>query len=114
MRVSPLRICERITTLFNSKYSSYLPIESNTRDYTIALYKKCAAYALSRGIIIADTKFEFGLDENGNVAVSYTHLKQIAAAPELFAGMIKAVRCWQCDRFCCGGSFHGGILLFSF
>ena len=42
------------------------------------------------------------------------HQKQIAAAPELFAGMIKAVRCWQCDRFCCGGSFHGGILLFSF
>lgn len=37
------------------------------RDYTIALYKKCADYALSRGIIIADTKFEFGLDENGNI-----------------------------------------------
>ena len=37
------------------------------RDYTIALYKKCAEYALSKGIIIADTKFEFGLDENGNV-----------------------------------------------
>lgn len=37
------------------------------RDYTIALYKKCADYALSRGIIIADTKFEFGLDENGVV-----------------------------------------------
>jgi phosphoribosylaminoimidazole-succinocarboxamide synthase len=35
------------------------------RDCTIALYKKCADYALSRGIIIADTKFEFGLDENG-------------------------------------------------
>ena len=33
------------------------------RDYTIALYKKCADYALTRGIIIADTKFEFGLDE---------------------------------------------------
>ena len=32
-------------------------------------YKKCAAYALSRGIIIADTKFEFGLDENGNVVL---------------------------------------------
>ena len=32
------------------------------RDYTIALYKKCADYALSKGIIIADTKFEFGLD----------------------------------------------------
>ena len=39
------------------------------RDYTIALYKKCADYALSRGIIIADTKFEFGLDEAGNVVL---------------------------------------------
>ncbi|MCD8332876.1 MAG: phosphoribosylaminoimidazolesuccinocarboxamide synthase [Clostridiales bacterium] len=37
------------------------------RDYTIALYKKCADYAYGRGIIIADTKFEFGLDEEGNV-----------------------------------------------
>ncbi len=39
------------------------------RDYTIALYKKCADYALTRGIIIADTKFEFGLDENGNIVI---------------------------------------------
>lgn len=39
------------------------------RDYTIAIYKKCAAYALKRGIIIADTKFEFGLDENGEVVL---------------------------------------------
>ena len=39
------------------------------RDYTIALYKKCAEYALSKGIIIADAKFEFGLDENGNVVL---------------------------------------------
>ena len=39
------------------------------RDYTIALYKKCADYALSKGIIIADTKFEFGLDENGNIVI---------------------------------------------
>jgi phosphoribosylaminoimidazole-succinocarboxamide synthase len=42
---------------------------SKLRDYTIALYKKCADYALTRGIIIADTKFEFGLDENGNVVL---------------------------------------------
>ena len=41
--------------------------DEKLRDYTIALYKKCAEYALSKGIIIADTKFEFGLDENGNV-----------------------------------------------
>ncbi len=39
------------------------------RDYTIALYKKCADYALTRGIIIADTKFEFGLDEAGNIVL---------------------------------------------
>ncbi len=39
------------------------------RDCTIALYKKCADYALTRGIIIADTKFEFGLDENGKVVL---------------------------------------------
>jgi len=39
------------------------------RDYTISLYKKCSDYAATRGIIIADTKFEFGLDENGEVVV---------------------------------------------
>ena len=42
---------------------------SKIRDYSLALYKKCADYALTRGIIIADTKFEFGLDEDGNVIV---------------------------------------------
>ncbi|MBQ3795534.1 MAG: phosphoribosylaminoimidazolesuccinocarboxamide synthase [Butyrivibrio sp.] len=40
------------------------------RDLTIALYKKCADYALTRGIIIADTKFEFGVDENGEVILA--------------------------------------------
>lgn len=39
------------------------------RDKTIALYRACADYALTRGIIIADTKFEFGLDENGQVVL---------------------------------------------
>lgn len=39
------------------------------RDYTIALYKKCADYALSKGIIIADTKFEFGLNEDGETVL---------------------------------------------
>ncbi len=39
------------------------------KDATIALYKKCADYALSKGIIIADTKFEFGLDGDGNVVL---------------------------------------------
>ncbi len=40
------------------------------RDKTIALYERCAEYALSRGIIIADTKFEFGLDEEGRVVLA--------------------------------------------
>jgi phosphoribosylaminoimidazole-succinocarboxamide synthase len=40
------------------------------RDYTIALYKKCADYALTKGIIIADTKFEFGLNEEGEVVLA--------------------------------------------
>jgi phosphoribosylaminoimidazole-succinocarboxamide synthase len=39
------------------------------KDATIAIYKKCAEYALTKGIIIADTKFEFGLDENGEVVI---------------------------------------------
>lgn len=39
------------------------------KDCTIALYKTCADYALSKGIIIADTKFEFGLDEDGNIVL---------------------------------------------
>ena len=38
-----------------------LEYATKLRDYTIALYKKCAEYALTRGIIIADTKFEFGV-----------------------------------------------------
>ncbi|MBR1524450.1 MAG: phosphoribosylaminoimidazolesuccinocarboxamide synthase [Lachnospiraceae bacterium] len=40
------------------------------RDYTISIYKKCADYAASKGIIIADTKFEFGLDDDGNVVLA--------------------------------------------
>ncbi len=39
-------------------------------ELTLAIYKKCADYALKRGIIIADTKFEFGLDEAGNIVLA--------------------------------------------
>ena len=37
-------------------------LAAQVRDVSIALYTEAAAYALTRGIIIADTKFEFGLD----------------------------------------------------
>ena len=40
------------------------------RDCSLALYNKCADYARTKGIIIADTKFEFGLDEEGNIVVA--------------------------------------------
>lgn len=39
------------------------------KEATLALYKKCADYAKEHGIIIADTKFEFGLDEDGNIVL---------------------------------------------
>lgn len=37
------------------------------RSTTLALYKAAAEYAATKGLIIADTKFEFGLDENGEL-----------------------------------------------
>lgn len=45
-------------------------LAAKARDLTIAVYNKCAEYALSRGIIIADTKFEFGLDESGELVLA--------------------------------------------
>jgi len=40
-------------------------LAKQVRDVSLRLYREAAAYALERGIIIADTKFEFGLDGNG-------------------------------------------------
>ena len=62
---------EILEKLYPGKGADYA---KQIKDCTISLYKKCADYAAEKGIIIADTKFEFGLDENGKVAVSYTHL----------------------------------------
>ena len=45
-------------------------LAKKVKDATISIYKKCADYALSKGIIIADTKFEFGLDENENLILA--------------------------------------------
>ncbi len=42
-------------------------IATQIRDYSIKLYTLASEFAATRGIIIADTKFEFGLDENGLV-----------------------------------------------
>ena len=44
-------------------------IADQIENIALALFKEGRAWAESRGIIIADTKFEFGLDENGNVVL---------------------------------------------
>jgi phosphoribosylaminoimidazole-succinocarboxamide synthase len=42
-------------------------LAARVRDLSIDIYERAAAYALERGIIIADTKFEFGLDDEGRL-----------------------------------------------
>ncbi|YCH20490.1 phosphoribosylaminoimidazolesuccinocarboxamide synthase [Pseudomonas sp. D1-3] len=44
-------------------------LAAQVRDTSIALYKAAVEYAATRGIIIADTKFEFGLDEDGTLTL---------------------------------------------
>ncbi len=42
---------------------------AKVRDVSLQLYREAAEYALERGIIIADTKFEFGLDDEGTLTL---------------------------------------------
>jgi len=57
------------------------------RDVTLALYNEAATYAASRGIIIADTKFEFGLDAQGTL-----HLMDEVLTPD-------SSRFWPVDGY---------------
>ena len=54
---------EKVVELYGESVATQL------RDLTISLYKKAADFAATKGIIIADTKFEFGLDENGQACL---------------------------------------------
>lgn len=45
------------------------PLANQIRDVSIRLYEEASRYAASRGIIIADTKFEFGLDQNNQLVL---------------------------------------------
>jgi phosphoribosylaminoimidazole-succinocarboxamide synthase len=56
----PFAEAERIV---GSRYAA------EVRDISLRLYREAAEYAATRGIIIADTKFEFGTDEAGNVVL---------------------------------------------
>ncbi|MCS7102044.1 MAG: phosphoribosylaminoimidazolesuccinocarboxamide synthase, partial [Burkholderiaceae bacterium] len=51
------RMCEKIGA----------PLAQRIREVSLRLYQEAAAYAAGRGILIADTKFEFGLDKNGTL-----------------------------------------------
>ena len=44
-------------------------LAAKIKKISIEIYKEAAAFALTKGIIIADTKFEFGLDENGTLTL---------------------------------------------
>ena len=65
-QVSFLKCVEILEKLYPEKGSLYA---AEIRELTLKLYEKCSEYALSRGIIIADAKFEFGLDEKGKVVL---------------------------------------------
>jgi phosphoribosylaminoimidazole-succinocarboxamide synthase len=62
------------------------------RDIAIKLYRTAADYALTRGIIIADTKFEFGVDAEGRL-----HLIDEALTPD-------SSRFWPADTYREGSS----------
>jgi len=62
------------------------------RDVAIRLYTEAAAYALTRGIIIADTKFEFGVDADGKL-----HLIDEILTPD-------SSRFWPLDTYKVGSS----------
>jgi phosphoribosylaminoimidazole-succinocarboxamide synthase len=67
-------------------------LAAKVRDTAIALYKAAAEYALTRGIIIADTKFEFGLDAAGTL-----YLIDEALTPD-------SSRFWPADQYKVGSN----------
>jgi phosphoribosylaminoimidazole-succinocarboxamide synthase len=62
-------------------------IASQVKAFSLQIYREAAAYALERGIIIADTKFEFGLDEGGRL-----HLIDEVLTPD-------SSRFWPADQY---------------
>ncbi|MCX7207661.1 MAG: phosphoribosylaminoimidazolesuccinocarboxamide synthase [Proteobacteria bacterium] len=67
-------------------------LAAKVRDTAIALYKAASVYAATRGIIIADTKFEFGLDVDGTLC-----LMDEALTPD-------SSRFWPADQYVPGSN----------
>lgn len=63
------------------------PMAEKIRDIALSLYRAASEFAASRGIIIADTKFEFGLDDTGQV-----HLMDEVLTPD-------SSRFWPADSW---------------
>ncbi len=63
------------------------PLAQKIRDVTLQLYQEAAQYAATKGIIIADTKFEFGLDREGQL-----HLMDEVLTPD-------SSRFWPADQW---------------
>jgi phosphoribosylaminoimidazole-succinocarboxamide synthase len=63
------------------------PIAAQVRDYSLQIYREAAEYAREHGIIIADTKFEFGLDDTGTL-----HLIDEVLTPD-------SSRFWPADQY---------------
>jgi phosphoribosylaminoimidazole-succinocarboxamide synthase len=62
-------------------------LAEQVREASLRVYSECAAYALTRGIIIADTKFEFGVDADGRL-----HLIDEVLTPD-------SSRFWPADQY---------------
>jgi phosphoribosylaminoimidazole-succinocarboxamide synthase len=91
---------------------------AEVRSTAIALYKAAAGYALSRGIVIADTKFEFGLDAEGRLTLMDEVLTPDSSrfwlADELKAGRIVALdkqplRDWLASTGVTGGAEQAAL-----
>ncbi|NEV62970.1 phosphoribosylaminoimidazolesuccinocarboxamide synthase [Thiorhodococcus minor] len=67
-------------------------LAERVRAVSLAIYRDCAAYARERGIIIADTKLEFGLDDRGRL-----HLIDEVLTPD-------SSRFWPADQYAPGTS----------
>jgi len=88
------------------------------RDTAIRLYRAASQHALARGIVIADTKFEFGLDGSGRLTLMDEVLTPDSSrfwlADELRAGRIEALdkqplRDWLASTGVTGGAEQAGL-----
>jgi phosphoribosylaminoimidazole-succinocarboxamide synthase len=91
---------------------------AEVRDTSLRIFRAASAYALTRGIVVADTKFEFGLDEAGTLTLMDEVLtpdsSRLWLADELRAGRIVALdkqplRDWLASTGVTGGAEQAAL-----